>query len=365
MRHTALSLVALLGGALLLTGCNHSTNTPAVATTSAPTTEGLETGDALRDRLDRVFDRNCDRRIMSTGDQAAWQVVHGLLSYGKDLKVSHNGKVVPALDYLLKGGELRGWNLRKGDHGLEAILEAGSKTGQGHEDQWLGYLSLCGLPIDSEIIVAGHTYTVRDLITQAQWDIYPGMEATWTLMGFTNYLPMDTKWTAKDGQEWTIERMAQMESKADVVGAACGGTHRLFAMAAALNRHLEEGGELTGGWVDVQKTVRDYVNKAREFQQPDGSFSTKYFERPGTDDDLSERIGCTGHTLEFLTVALNDEELKAPWVSRAVQFLLDSMEATEDYDLECGKLYHSTHALLLYRERLFGPRSIAPQTAEK
>lgn len=365
MRHTfCLSLAAVVGGTILLTGCNQSTNAPAVAATTE-TPAALETGDSLRDRLDRVFDRNCDRRIMKVGDQAAWQVVHGLLSYGKDLKISHDGEVKPALEYLLKGGKLTGWNLRKGDHGLEALLEAGSKTGQGHEDQWLGYLSLCGLPIDEKIIVDGQTYTVNDLITQAQWDIYPGMEATWTLMGFTTYLPMDAKWKSKDGEEWTIERMAEMESKADVVGAACGGTHRLFAMAAALNRHLAEGGEVTGGWVAVQNRVREFVNKAREFQQPDGSFSTKYFERPGTDDDLTERIGCTGHTLEFLTVALNDEELKAPWVNRAVQFLLDSMEATEDFDLECGKLYHSTHALLLYRERLFGPRTTAPQTAVK
>lgn len=364
MRLPLLSFAALLGCIAMSTGCNNSTDAPATAA-SAETPSILETGNVLRDRLDRVYDRACDRRIMSTGDQAAWQVVHGLLSYGKDLKLSHKGQVVPALDYLLKGGELKGWNLRKGDHGLEAILEAGSKTGQGHEDQWLGYLSLCGLPIDSEIVVAGHTYTVRDLITQAQWDIYPGMEATWTLMGFTNYLPMDAKWSAKDGQEWTIERMAEMEAKADVVGAACGGTHRLFALAAALNRHIEEGGEVTGGWAAAQKTVRDFVNKAREYQQPDGSFSTLYFQRPGTDDDISERIGCTGHTLEFLTVALNDDELKAPWVSRAVKFLLDAMEATEDYDLECGKLYHSTHALQLYRERLFGPRQPVAQTAEK
>jgi hypothetical protein len=33
--------------------------------------------------------------------------------------------------------------------------------------------------------------------------------------------------------------------------------------------------------------------------------------------------------------------------------------ATQDYPLECGGLYHSAHGLVLYRERMFGPRDYA------
>ena len=106
--------------------------------------------------------------------------------------------------------------MRKGDHGLEAVVEAGSKTGQGHEDQWLGYLSQCGLSPEQPIVVGGQTYTIHDLITQAQWDIYDGMEATWTLMAFSTYLPLDAEWTAKDGTTWNIERMVEMESAQDL-----------------------------------------------------------------------------------------------------------------------------------------------------
>ncbi len=139
---------------------------------------------------------------------------------------------------------------------------------------------------------------------------------------------------------------------------------RVTQLAAKANQEAEAAGSLQEQRAAVQKTVDEYVKKSREFQQPDGSFSTLYFQRPGTDDDISEKIGCTGHTLEFLTAALDDEELKQPWVDRAVSFLLKSMEATEDFDLECGKLYHSTHALLLYRERLFGPRPAVAQATE-
>jgi len=283
---------------------------------------------------------------------AAWQIVHGILVFGRDFQVYHDGKLVSALDYLLEGGTLNGWQLRKGDHGLEAIVEPGSKTGQGHEDQWLGYLSQCGLSTDDKIVAGGQTYTVRDLVTQAQWDIYDGMEATWTLMGFGTLLPIDTTWKAKDGSEWSLERIAGMEARQDLSGSACGGSHRLYALSLAVNRRLAEGGKLTGGWKAANDKIQVAIAKAKEYQQPDGSFSTNFFSRPGTSPDLTLRINTTGHTLEFLTLSLTDKQLAEPWVTRAVVQLLDLLERTKDLDLECGSLYHAVHALQLYRIRL-------------
>ena len=51
---------------------------------------------------------------------------------------------------------MKGWNLRRGDlldestmrYGIKSLLESGTKTGQGHTDQWLGYLSDCQLALD-------------------------------------------------------------------------------------------------------------------------------------------------------------------------------------------------------------------------
>jgi hypothetical protein len=325
----------------------------------------LPTDEALRDRVDRAVEFTFANRHLDTKDHAAWQVVHGALCYGRDFQVYHEGKLVGALDYLLGGGALRGWNLRKGDHGLEAVLEAGSKTGQGHEDQWLGYLSQVGLSPDETIVVAGQNFKVRDLITQAQWDIYDGMEATWTLMAFTTYLPLDAKWTAKDGSTWTIDRIVDMEAGQNLDDSACGGTHRMYALAVAQNRHREAGGEKNenpqGAWQKAQQKIDDAVGAVRKFQQPDGSFSTNYFARPATSPDIAVRIGTTGHALEFLTVALADDDLKQPWVTRAVIHLLDCLERTQKFDLECGALYHAAHGLDLYRTRRFGPRKpIAP-----
>ena len=321
----------------------------------------LPSDEQLRDRIDRAIEFTYNNRHLNTKDQAGWQIVHGALVYGRDFQIYHDGKLVSALDYLLGGGELSGWTMRRGDHGLEALLEAGSKTGQGHEDQWLGYLSQCGLPIDQPIVVAGQTYTIKDLITQAQWDIYDGMEATWTLMAFSTYLPLDAEWTAKDGTKWNIERMVRMESEQDLDNSACGGTHRMYGIAVARNRFLAEGGKLTdnadGAWEKADKKIKDAVAACKEYQQPDGSLSTNYFARPGTSADIASRISTTGHALAFLTLALSDEELEQPWVTRAVTHLVGCFEKTQKFDLECGALYHAAHGLDLYRARRFGPRA--------
>ncbi len=345
------SLAILLGLACLAAGC--SKPQPPVVETPLPTDE------ALCDRLDRAIAFTHDNRHLDTKDQAAWQIVHGALAYGRDFEVYHDGQLVPAMGYLLGGGRLRGWDLRKGDHGVKAILDAGSKTGQGHPDQWLGYLSQCGLSLDEPVTVGGEKFQVRDILTQAQWDIYDGMEATWTLMAFGKYLPLDAEWTASDGSKWTVDRIVRMETAQPLDDSACGGTHRLYALAEVLKRYRDAGGQLEddpqGTWRQADNKIKDAVARARAFQQPDGSFSTNYFSRAARTSEINARISTTGHVLEFLTVALDDQQLREPWVTRAVVHLIDCLEKTQKFDLECGALYHAAHGLRIYRNRRFGP----------
>jgi len=321
----------------------------------------LPSDDELRNALDEAVDV-CGSRLMNADENAAWQIVHGLLAYGPQLQIIAGGQTVPALDYLLKGGNLRGWLLRPGDKGVEVITEAGSKSGQGHEDQWLGYLSQVGLTLDTPIVVSGKTYTINDLVTQAQWDIFEGMEATWTLMAISTLLPLDAKWTARDGQEWTTERVLGMECKQNLNTSACGGTHRLYAITIAVNRYLGEGKELTGAWKEADTLVQDCMNKVKNFQQPDGALSANYFDRASDTADIENRMRTTGHTLEVLTVGLSDQQIREPWVRLAAWRLCDMFEQTRELPVECGALYHAARGLMLYRYRIFGPRDMAPSS---
>ena len=240
--------------ALLLAGCKDRDDV---------TDEGVEepavaAPDALRTRIDAAISYTAGQRLMNTRDQAAWQIVHGLEAFGRKLEIESDGEVVGALDYLFKGNPLKGWVLRPGDKfpdgttGVVAILEPGSKTGEGHPDQWLGYLSQCGdVQLDDALVVGGTKHQVRDLLTQAQWDIYDGVEASWTLMAVATYLPLDAKWQAKSGKDdkdrqWSVERLVRMEAAQPLGAGGCFGSHRLYALALAVNRYQKETGKTCG-----------------------------------------------------------------------------------------------------------------------
>ena len=340
---------------LCLSGCSGSSAAPGVAVAAT-----ADRDDLCR-RIDAVLAHARDARRLDAAVHGGWQVVHGILAFGRTLPLAHDGKVSPALDYLLGGGRLTGWQLRPGTPGIVAVLEEGSVTGQGHPDQWLGYLSQCGLeglPLDTRIVVSGRDHTLADLLAQAQADIRPGQEATWTLMAISSYLPADASWKAADGSTWTVERVVQMEAVADPFTSACGGAHRLYGLAKALAAHRRLTGrspeQLTSGWADAHAVLEECIDRARRFQQADGSFSIHSFERPGRSADVFATLSSTGHVFEVLTVALDDERLDEPWVTRAAERLVTLLERTADVDVECGALYHAAHGLLLYSDRRCG-----------
>ena len=344
-------------GIIAVAGCGGES----AADSSGARSSGSDSG-RLCGRIEAALAHARDARRLDAEVQGAWQVVHGILAFGHELPLAHDGAVSPALDYLLGGGRLTGWILRPGRPGVIAVVEEGSTMGQGHPDQWLGYLSQCGvnddgpagLPLGTPLVVAGRSFTLGDLLAQAQHDIRPGQEATWTLMALAAYVPTDASWIAGDGTPWTVERVVRMEAEADIFGAACGGAHRLYGLAAALAARRRAGLpiEHDTGWMEAAAVLEDAVERARVFQQSDGSFSIHSFERPGTSPDVFARLGATGHVFEVLALTLDNARLAEPWVTRAADRLVTLLEQTADVDVECGGLYHAAHGLALYRQRV-------------
>jgi hypothetical protein len=230
----------------------------------------------------------------------------------------------------------------------------------------LAVISQCDLSDEHPILLGEEKYTIDDLVRQAKHDVYDGKECSWTLIGLSQYLPTTAEWEA-DGSTWSLERMMAMEAGSDmgsedaqshVNRAACGGSHRLIGMTMTLDRYRRANSEaeLTGGWLAAQQRIAWAVEMAKQHQLPSGAFSVNYFERSTNSVDLAEHLGATGHTLEFLSLALTDEQIHEPWVRRAAIHLCELFKKTESIELECGALYHAAHGLVLYRQRLFGPR---------
>ena len=125
-----------------------------------------------------------------------------------------------------------------------------------------------------------------------------------------------------------------------------------------------EGNEPTGGWEDARRVIEDAIAKAKAYQQPTGALSSSYFERASSTPDVAKQIGSSGHTLEFLTLALDDDEIREPWVTRAVAHQCKLLKATRDMEVECGALYHAAHGLQIYRLRRFGGRDLPAPSSE-
>ncbi len=369
-------LAAPFAGAIVVlcsaAGCETETPPPNLPTVKPAAAATAPTGEPLRDRIDRVVRMTADR-VLDKNVNNAWQVVHGIIPFGPDLQMRVDGKNVSALRYLFDGNTMNGWVLFPGQKGLDAQLVPGSSSAQGHPDQWIGYFACCGLKLDEPIAVdvkgERRTYKFRDMLVEAQWKLFEGMEATWTVMALAPYvgqfMQIDDRWTARDGTVWTLEKLVGMEADAGIEGAACGGAHRLYALASALAAHRKAGGTTdVGGWAKAEDLLDRSLERAFEYQQPDGGFSNDRFFRSSITPDIDARIDSTGHVLEVVAYAMDDEMLSDPHMERAVNFLCKKLEEAKAIPLGCGGLYHGVHGLMIYRERRWGKPPATTTAAE-
>lgn len=361
-------------------GCGSQTPSSTGVTEGPPKTTNTGAADPakvpsdaeLLRQLDDVLDFTFEKRRLDVDEQAAWQIIHGALAFKRQFQVRAKGKDVSAVDYVLQGGTMKGWNLveadvldaKTGRRGVRAMFEPGTKAGQGHYDQWMGYLSDAGLKLDEPIIVEGKPHVVEDYLLQIEQDV-PRVETkeySWTIMALSSYRPTDYSWTASDGKTWSIPQLVEAELEYNVDDGPCGGTHRMYGLSITRNRHLARGGKLEGVWKKCDDQIRAQVARAKEAQNADGSLSSEYFRRPGTNVDVTEWMGSSGHVFEFLAEAMDKEELQQEWMKKAAWKLCEQFRKTKPVDVECAKLFHAAHGLVLYREKVFGPRTF-PRSA--
>lgn len=358
--------VLVLVAAAMLVGCPMAHSpielTDAQVTNAGRNSERAElSGRSLIERIDRTLEFNRTDRRLSVDRNGAWQILHGILAYGDRFEIDADGRRQVALDYLMSGHSIDGFQPRKGDWmgtpprpGLRIEMDVATKVGQGHRDQWLAIVSQTGLPIDSEIAGDRRTFTLEDWLRQAEFDLPRNLELefSWTLIPLVTYRGTEHRWTARDGYDYSVAQLVASEIEQSLESSVCGGTHRLIGVSMALDKRRREGLPLSGVWKDADEFVQSSITAAREHQNADGSFSITYLHRPGWTRDLGETLGTTGHVLEFLAFAADDETINQRWVRRAASRLCDVLDLCADVDLECGVLYHALHGLSHYKTRL-------------
>lgn len=309
--------------------------------------------------LQRQVERTLDlykKRPLSTVDNTPWEVMHGFIAFGipSQLRVGHSGTLVNSIGWMNMGGRCRGQVM---------LVPAGDlPTGligygvQGHLAQYLAILAQCRVAKESPLKLQGRDYTVADLVEQEKLCCRSGVELTFSLIALSHYLQTDEVWKSREGDTWTLERLVDEELAQPVRTAACGGTHRLFALSYACQRRHEATGSLNGAFARADKFVREYqVFALSKLQNPDGSFSTEWFKYPADRaDDIDRKVQTTGHILEWLVASVDQPMLYHPRIVQATSFLARALASDPNREWKIGPMGHALHALTVYQERVWG-----------
>ncbi|MDG2015368.1 MAG: hypothetical protein P8J33_17815 [Pirellulaceae bacterium] len=329
-----------------------ATDTPlATQNDSGPTAEltdrERERKNALARCLAIYYTRQVDAEVLRP-----WSIMHGLIGYGEETLIIYRGRRYDATEYLCANGIGDDRRILYAENGkLRTRMGIGV---QGHEAQLLAMLAQANVPHNRPLKADGQDFTVTDLIQTEMESCRSDSELTFKLLGLSHYLQSDKVWENAAGEEWSLERLVKEELAQPVDDGACGGTHRLMAISYALAQRRAEGKPIDGHWYRAEKFISDFQAYAWKFQHREGSFSTGWFKDKQFSGDVEKRLYTTGHILEWLVFSLPEEELNDPRIGRTVDFLLNLMLSTPNYDLAVGPRGHALHALRMYEEKVFG-----------
>ena len=352
--------------ALVLPGCTphaeEDQGEPPVEQISMPKPQAkpaVPVNTGLSQRIEAALKNIHERDLLSTN--SFWTIFHGILGSGPEVELLDplSRRRVNAIEYICNGGEVRGLEFLPTADGLD-VRTGPQFVGQGHQDQFIAEMAQWGMKLDRKFRVLGKEYTYADFVRHSQMRarITANQELSWAILIVAQYHGTDASWTNRAGEKLTLEDVVRYELNQSVEDAACGGTHRLFGLSWAYHLHMQRGGKRTGVWKDVAEKTEKYKQAAKKFQNSDSSFSTRYLAGPGNAPDSQLRIGSTGHVLEWLALALSDEELRKPWVQDAASALSLMILDSAGRPIDGGALYHAAHGLHIYHTRVFGLSSL-------
>jgi hypothetical protein len=281
-----------------------------------------------------------------------WALMHAALPFGVETEVIAGNRKVNALGWMCYNGVCAKQRIfQPTKQGFRTNVGPGV---QGHEGQFLAILAQSKVQSDYPIIIGNRRYTIADLVKYEMATCREKSELTFKLIGLSHYLEPNQRWRDNRGQTWNLEKMVAEELAQPVIGAACGGSHRLMGLSYAIIKRQQAGLPLDGHWKRADLFLNDYVNYAMSLQNQNGSFSTEWFEGRGSAADLERQVQTTGHILEWLIFTLPDEHLQSPRIQKSVQFLLDSVGKDPERAWPIGPRGHALRALALYNQRVFG-----------
>ncbi len=288
----------------------------------------------------------------NVAQRGPWALMHATLPFGVEAEVLAGNRRVNAIGWMCYNGLCAKQRIfQPTRQGFRTNIGPGV---QGHEGQFLAILAQSRVQADYPIMVGNRKYTIQDLVRYEMASCREKSELTFKLIGLSQYLHQEQKWRDTRGHTWNLEKMVAEELAQPVIGAACGGTHRLMGLSFALSRRHAAGLPIVGHWQRAEVFIHDYVNYAMSLQNPDGSFSTEWFEGRAHELDVERQVQTTGHILEWLLFTLPEAELQSPKIKQSVEFLIENIGGDPSRNWPIGPRGHALRAMALYNQRVFG-----------
>ena len=325
-----------------------------------PSNEGIKVAPIVQSKpLDPVLAKRLSRTEAclafyldnpeSTSARSPWAVMHALLAFGNEYEMIHGQGRVNAIGWMCHNGTCRTQRIFT-PNGIGFTPNVGGGV-QGHEGQFLAILAQSNVPLNYPIQIGSAKFKVEDLVRYEMATCKEKSELTFKLIGLSYYLDSNKQWRANDGKVWTISKLIQEEMAQPIIGAACGGVHRLMGFSFSVRQRQLQGQPINGQYARAAKFVRDYVEYTWQLQNPDGSFSTSWYEGRANEPNDERKVQTSGHMLEWLMYTLSDDELKNPRVGRAIDFLLTKIYDKRENKWPIGPRGHATRAVALYQGR--------------
>jgi hypothetical protein len=287
----------------------------------------------------------------STAARSPWAVMHALLAFGSDYEmIGPNNNRVNAIGWMCHNGLCKTQRIFT-PRGNSFVPNVGGGV-QGHQGQFLAILAQCQVPPDYPIQIGDQKFTVEDLVLYEMATCREKSELTFKLIGLSYYLDSDKQWRSNDGKVWSIQKLIQEELAQPVVGSACGGTHRLMGYSFAIKQRVLQGQSLQGQYLRAAKFINEFIDYTWQLQNPDGSFSTNWFEGRGNEPNVERKVQTTGHMLEWLLFTVSDTDVRSRRVEKAIDFLLANIYDNRHLKWPIGPRGHAERALALYHKRL-------------
>ena len=109
---------------------------------------------------------------------------------------------------------------------------------------------------------------------------------------------------------------------------------------------------MRGVWLEAEYKIRKHINIARMQQNTNGTLSSNFFRGRSYEYDFNKRMASAGHVLEFLMIALPQEELQEQWVRRAIDATSRDLLNNRRAYVKCSPLYHAVNGLSIYLLRV-------------